>query len=50
MALDKAQEYLARRRTHELADWGSADLDAEGLALQNELEHRQTVRHARYQA
>jgi exportin-5 len=40
--LDKAQNYLARSRVHE-ADWGSVELDAEGLALQSELEERQTV-------
>lgn len=43
--LDKAQNYLARSRVHE-ADWGSVELDAEGLALQSELEERQTVSNA----
>lgn len=43
LALDKAQKYLAQRRIHEVADWGSADLDAEGLTLQAELEQRQSV-------
>lgn len=43
MALDKAQSYLARRRIHEISDWGSVELDAEGLALQAELEERQTL-------
>lgn len=32
-----------RRRIHENRDWGSADLDEEGLALQAELEQRQSV-------
>ena len=41
--LDKAQEYLARHRIHGIADWGAVKLDAEGLALQDELEHKQTV-------
>lgn len=41
--LDKAQNYLARSRI-QAADWGTVELDAEGLALQNELEERQTVR------
>jgi exportin-5 len=43
MGLDKAQQYLVRRRIHEISDWGSIELDAEGLALQKELEDRQTV-------
>ena len=41
--LDKAQKYLASRRIDGINDWGSAELDAEGLALQNELEQRQSV-------
>jgi exportin-5 len=44
MALDKAQDYLAQRRIHEITDWGSVELDAEGRSLQAELEERQTVR------
>ncbi len=44
MALDKVQAYLMRRRIHEISDWGSVELDAEGLALQAELEERQNVR------
>jgi exportin-5 len=43
VGLDKAQRYLAQRRIHEIADWGAAELDAEGLALQAELEQRQSV-------
>lgn len=43
MGLDKAQEYLAKRRAHDLKDWGSASLDEEGIALQDELEQRQKV-------
>lgn len=43
LGLDKAQKYIAERRAHEVADWGSAELDAEGLALQAELERRQSV-------
>lgn len=43
LGLDKAQNYLAQRRVHEIADWGSTELDAEGLALQAELEQRQSV-------
>ncbi|PTB44737.1 uncharacterized protein TrAFT101_003280 [Trichoderma asperellum] len=40
LALDKAQAYLASRQAHKIQDWGSCELDAEGLALQNELEER----------
>jgi hypothetical protein len=43
MALDKAQEYITRKRLHEFQDWGSIELDDEGKALQAELEARQTV-------
>lgn len=43
MGLDKAQAYLAKRRAHEIKDWGSSSLDEEGTALQNELEQRQKV-------
>ncbi|KAJ4291519.1 karyopherin [Collariella sp. IMI 366227] len=43
LGLDKAQKYIAERRAHEVADWGSAELDAEGLALQAELERRQSA-------
>ncbi|KAI0198654.1 armadillo-type protein [Astrocystis sublimbata] len=42
MGLDKAQEYVARKRIHEIQDWGSIELDDEGKALQDELEARQT--------
>ena len=44
MGLDKAQKYLAQRQIHQVNDWGAAELDADGLTLQNELEQRQTVR------
>lgn len=40
LALNKAQTYLVGRRAHEVKDWGSQELDAEGLALQTELEDR----------
>ncbi|KAJ9134810.1 Nuclear import and export protein Msn5 [Pleurostoma richardsiae] len=43
MALDKAQTYLARRQIHKITDWGAVELDAEGLALQAELEERQML-------
>ena len=44
VGLDRAQKYIAQRRIHEIRDWGSVDLDAEGLALQDDLENCQTVR------
>ncbi|KAH8645639.1 armadillo-type protein [Xylariales sp. PMI_506] len=43
MALDKVQNYLVRKRAHEVQDWGSMPLDDEGKALQAELEERQTA-------
>ncbi|KAI1411519.1 ARM repeat-containing protein [Hypoxylon sp. FL1857] len=43
MALDKAQSYLTRKQMQNISDWGSVELDAEGQALQAELEERQTV-------
>ncbi len=43
IGLDKAQDYLVRRRIHEIKDWGAVDLDPEGQALQAELEERQAV-------
>ncbi|KAK4159636.1 putative importin beta-related nuclear transport receptor [Cladorrhinum sp. PSN259] len=42
LGLDKAQSYLAQRRIHEISDWGAVELDAEGLALQAELDQRQS--------
>ncbi|KAI1295050.1 armadillo-type protein [Xylaria venustula] len=41
MGLDKAQNYVIRKRMHEVQDWGSVELDEEGKALQVELEARQ---------
>lgn len=43
MALDKAKNYLKSHNAHQVADWGSYELDAEGLALQAELEERQRL-------
>ncbi|KAG5950118.1 hypothetical protein E4U53_005464 [Claviceps sorghi] len=40
LGLDKAQRYLASIRAHEISDWGARELDAEGLAIQSELEER----------
>ena len=44
LGLDKAQKYLAQKRIDAIGDWGAAELDAEGLALQAEMEQRQAVR------
>lgn len=44
LALDKAQTYLVSRQAHTIKDWGSHELDAEGLSLQSELEDRLKVR------
>ncbi|TQV98289.1 hypothetical protein V2A60_007956 [Cordyceps javanica] len=38
LALNKAQDYLARKQADKIQDWGSHELDAEGLSLQNEME------------
>lgn len=43
LGLDKAQRYLKKHQAHQIQDWGSQDLDAEGLALQTELEERLKV-------
>lgn len=43
ICLDKAQHYIARRRIHEISDWGSVELDDEGRALQKEMEERQVM-------
>lgn len=44
IGLDKAQRYLVNRRVDQITDWGAVELDAEGSALQAELEERQQVR------
>jgi exportin-5 len=43
LCLDKAQRYLGHRQVHKISDWGTVELDAEGVALQNELEERQNA-------
>ncbi|CRK46712.1 hypothetical protein BN1723_007221 [Verticillium longisporum] len=43
MALDKAKAYLRNHGAHTVSDWGACELDAEGLALQAELEDRQKM-------
>lgn len=43
VCLDKAQQYLVNRRVDLISDWGSVELDAEGAALQAQMEERQQV-------
>lgn len=43
LALDKAQSYLVKHNASSINDWGTHELDAEGLALQSELEERLKV-------
>lgn len=43
LGLDKAQQYLVKHNAHRIADWGSVQLDDDGLALQNEMEARLKV-------
>ncbi|RFU29118.1 hypothetical protein B7463_g7211, partial [Scytalidium lignicola] len=40
LGLSKVQDYLASRQVHEIQDWGSYQLDAEGQAIQKELDER----------
>ena len=47
LALDKAQRYLVKRGADKIQDWGSCELDAEGIELQNELDERLKVWAAR---
>ncbi|KAH8819701.1 armadillo-type protein [Xylogone sp. PMI_703] len=40
LGLGKVQDYLAARHVHGIQDWGSYQLDAEGQAIQKELDER----------
>ncbi|RKF77437.1 Protein MSN5 [Golovinomyces cichoracearum] len=40
LGLDKVKEFLISRRVHEINEWSSYQLDAEGRAIQKELEDR----------
>jgi exportin-5 len=40
LGLSKVRDYLVSRRVHEIQEWGQYRLDAEGQALQAELEER----------
>lgn len=44
LGLDKAQKYLVSRQAHNIQDWGSHQLDDEGLELQAQLEAQLKVR------
>ena len=43
LGLDKVKDYLVSRRAHEIQDWGLHQLDAEGQAIQMELDERVRV-------
>ena len=43
LALDKVSDYLISRQVHRIQDWGSHTLDAEGQAIQRELDERLKV-------
>lgn len=40
LSLDKVQAYLISRRVNLIEDWSTHQLDAEGVALQNEMNDR----------
>jgi exportin-5 len=43
LGLGKVREFLISRRVHEVQDWGTFALDAEGQALQADLNERVKV-------
>lgn len=43
LGLNKVKDYLVSRRANEIQDWGVHQLDAEGQAIQNELDERVRV-------
>ena len=43
MSLSQVRDYLVSRRVHEIQEWGLYQLDAEGQAMQKELEDRLKV-------
>ena len=43
LGLNKVKNYLVSRRANEIKDWGSHPLDAEGQAIQKELDERVRV-------
>ena len=44
LGLGKVQEYLVSRQVHKVEDWSQYQLDAEGRAIQTELNERFQVR------
>ncbi len=40
LGMGKVNDYLVSRQVHKIADWGTFDLDEEGLAIQTELQER----------
>lgn len=44
LGLDKVRNYLVSRHVHQIQDWGLYQLDAEGQAIQKELDERIKVR------
>jgi exportin-5 len=43
LGLSKVRDYLVSRRVHEIQEWGLYQLDAEGQAIQKELDERVKV-------
>jgi len=43
LGLNQVREYLVSRRVHEIQEWGFYQLDAEGQAVQKQLEERLKV-------
>jgi len=43
LGLSKIRDYLVTRRVHEIDEWGLYQLDAEGQAIQKELDERLKV-------
>ena len=48
LGLNKVRDYLVSRHVHEIQEWGLYQLDAEGQALQKELDERLKVIPSRY--
>lgn len=46
LGLTKVLDFLVSRRVHEIEEWNHYQLDAEGQAIQKELEHRLKVRNS----
>jgi len=45
LGLTKVRDYLVSHRVHEINEWGLYQLDAEGQAIQKELDDRVKVTH-----